>query len=368
MRAKDFLAEYNQAITAQRFGAAMLARSARDVDAGMGPRIVADMTDAKRQELITNLLNQLEKADPTPRREYMPWLAQIYAAGGAQSRLEDLQSTVKDALAKFHALKTRRQIQPPNNDIMRFRTVDQFLDVVDAYEDPRDDSTNDRGQAREIIRTDAVRVIVPHDQAAACYYGRGTRWCTAAQNNNMFDAYSQDGFLYIFLPQQPKHPGEKYQMSIEAAQVMDERDEPVDPWTIMTQRFGDLRSLFRHYVPKLNSLFMFADPVLLQRIMDQMEEMTMDHARTMRKRFDSAEEYQQFIWDLDQNFEGAWNRQWLMEDWAPNEDPALIDELPLGLSSMLYHYGNNKVAEVAHWVENHMAVGRMGGTWRVVVD
>lgn len=367
MRSREFLGEYNQAITAQRFGPAMLARSARDVDAGMGPKIVADMSDAKRMELITNLLTQIELADPTPNKQYVPWLAKMYAEGGPQSRLEDLQSTVKDALTKFHELKIRRRLSPLQNDIMRYVTAERLLDIMAGLQDPREPSAEKkaRGQATEIIRTNTVRVIVPKDQAAACYYGQGTRWCTAAQNNNMFDAYADQGPLYILIPQQPKHPGEKYQMSVEAAQAMNEKDQPVDPWWLVTERFGDIRSYFKPYIPAINSYLMFADPALLVNIMERMEEMTMNHAQTMRKQFDSAEEFQEFISDLEDNLEHSWNREWLMEDWAPNEDPPLIDELPLGLSSMLYYYGNNKVEDVAYWVENNMSVGKIGGTWRV---
>lgn len=366
MRSREFLKEYDQAITARRYGQGILQRAALNADPGMGPKVLKDLTDAKRAEILSNILNQLEQADPTPNKQYVPWLAKIYAEGGPQSRIEDLQSTVKDALAKFHALKTRRQLPSPRNDIMRYANAGDFLSVMDEYPDPSElAQSQDRGQAKEIIRTDAVRVIVPKDQAAACYYGRGTRWCTAARNNNMFDAYADQGPLYILIPQQPKHPGEKYQMSVEAAQAMDETDQPVDPWWLVTERFGDIRSYLKPYIPAINSYLMFADPALLDNIMGRMEEMTMRHAQTMRKQFDNAEEFQEFISDLEDNLEHSWNREWLMEDWAPNEDPPLIDELPLGLSSMLYYYGNNKVEDVAYWVENNMGVGKIGGTWRV---
>jgi len=71
-------------------------------------------------------------------------------------------------------------------------------------------------------------VVVPQDEAAACYYGRGTRWCTAAtKGENYFVHYNKEGPLYIILPKNPSYKGEKYQLHIESKQFMNEKDDPV---------------------------------------------------------------------------------------------------------------------------------------------
>jgi len=85
--------------------------------------------------------------------------------------------------------------------------------VVDEYPDPEAPELKDKGNAEEIYQDQQVRVIVPYDQAAACYYGQGARWCTAAtKGKNYFNDYAENTPLLIVIPQQPQHPGEKYQL------------------------------------------------------------------------------------------------------------------------------------------------------------
>ena len=65
-------------------------------------------------------------------------------------------------------------------------------------------------------------IIVPHTEEASCYYGKGTQWCTAANNgNNMFEYYNDNGNLYININ---KLTHEKYQFHFETDSFMDETD------------------------------------------------------------------------------------------------------------------------------------------------
>ena len=57
---------------------------------------------------------------------------------------------------------------------------------------------------------------------AARLYGSGTKWCTAARNNNIFDSYNNRGRLYIILA-----GDRKFQLHYQSDQFMDERDVAV---------------------------------------------------------------------------------------------------------------------------------------------
>ncbi len=75
-----------------------------------------------------------------------------------------------------------------------------------------------------------ITIIHPTTEAASCYYGRGTKWCTAALvSDNMFNLYNDDGPMYIITPKKPKHTGEKYQLHLGSGSLMDEKDEEVAP-------------------------------------------------------------------------------------------------------------------------------------------
>jgi hypothetical protein len=124
-----------------------------------------------------------------------------------------------------------------------------------------------------------VRIVVPEDQNAACYYGQGTRWCTAAtKGSNYFGHYSKEGPLYILLPKQPKYDGEKYQLHFESEQFMDENDYAVDDIVLLLeQRFGNLVPWFQENVPALRDWVIFARDEDLKEPLMQIGEIAMEH-------------------------------------------------------------------------------------------
>jgi hypothetical protein len=212
MRAQEFLLEYSRDITRQRLGDQVLgtfrregsARIRRVLGRDLGPQDSDDDT-------IEALIRMLEQADPTANKQYMPWLARTYIQG--ETFFEDVLTQVREYLAKFHTLNQRRKIPAGRNDILRYSNFGDFMSVMDEYPDPEAPELKDRGQAEEIYQDQQVRVIMPYDQAAACYYGQGARWCTAAtKGRNYFNDYAENTPLLIVIPQQPQYPGEKYQL------------------------------------------------------------------------------------------------------------------------------------------------------------
>lgn len=290
MRAREFLSEYNRQVTAQRFGNKIVQRTG--YDRMVSNQLLAALTPQQRQSLIDNILDQLEAADPTPNKEYMPWIAKMYGEGGYGSSIEDMASTTRDALAQFHALKSRRRLPPGAADIMQYRTVSEFLDMVDALPDPEElDEPDNRGQAQEVYTDADVRVIVPQDQAAACYYGQGTRWCTAARGQNYFDQYHRQGDLYILLPAKPQYTGEKYQLHWESGQFMNERDEDVDPSWLLTQRFPGLLQYFRDNVGDVNRWMLFAQDDLIRNLTAQIRTAAMQAAWEAMSDMEANDDY-----------------------------------------------------------------------------
>ena len=231
MRHYEFIREYSRDKTVQNWGQKMWQRISKDPDI---PQKTRDVTDPDEQmRAVAYYLDRLERADPTKNKQYVQNLIKFYISG---ERLEDLQSTAVDYLTKFHKLKAKRQIPSPRNDLNRYTSFGDFASVIDEYPDP-EKAEKSKGEASEVYKDANVRIITPKNEEAACYYGQGTRWCTAADNNNMFDQYNKDGPMYILLPTKQKYNGEKYQIHPESQQYMDETDSDVPVQDLM-DRFG----------------------------------------------------------------------------------------------------------------------------------
>lgn len=239
MRYQDFLTEgilfeYDRNITAKNYGEKILLVAAKDrwlVDQIAGRnRLGMTFPEAVKKDpamVIDAILEILERGDPTRNKAYSQAIAKMY--GNGLSKAEDVVSTLADYLAKFDKLKNRKKIQPPRNDFNRYKSLEDFMDVVDEYPDEEAESKpEEKKNATELYRDSQLIVTVPNDVEAACYYGQGTRWCTAGKNNNMYDYYTKGNRpLYVIIPRQQAYPGEKYQFHFETKQFMNEQDRQI---------------------------------------------------------------------------------------------------------------------------------------------
>jgi hypothetical protein len=291
MRAKQFILEYNQAATAERFGDKILQTVLKDPSPEISNiyHLLHDrkqfkdfnLTPETKTNILISIMQSIEACDPTKNKEYTVFLAKMYAQGGWGAKIEDLESKIKPALVKFHTLKLKKKLPSPRNDIMRYADLADFVAVMDEYEEPGEKKGLEKGDAVTAFENDQVRIVIPNDQAAACYYGQGTRWCTAStQGTNYFNHYHKDGQMYILLPKQPKHAGEKYQLHFPSEQFMDEEDRSVEDIVyLLEHRFGNLVPFFKEEMPEyyINEWIMFADDEELKEPLMQIGEIVMEH-------------------------------------------------------------------------------------------
>ena len=224
-----------------------------------------------------NALTAIEEADPSSNKKYTQWMARQFA-NGSEPSMEDVLSTLADAVDKFNRLNLKRKLPAGENDINRYKTAKQLYDTMDRYEDPVDDAA--QGKADTVYEDGDVKVVIPRDQAAACAYGRGTRWCTAATKGaNYFEQYNKDGPLYILLPKSPDTPGEKYQLHFPTSSFMDKDDDPVDLGGLLDDRFPALGQWFLSNPSTAEDLkddVAFASDELLQKISDDIWSIVQD--------------------------------------------------------------------------------------------
>ncbi|CAB4220775.1 hypothetical protein UFOVP1636_43 [uncultured Caudovirales phage] len=263
---EQVLLEYNREVTMQNFGKNILAAAAKDkwlVNELMsrmrflvgGDQLAlkfADLIKTEPQETLAKIMQYIEAGDPTPHKEYAATIAKLYSKG--QSPMEDIVSTLADYLTKFDKLKRRKMILPPRNDFNRYTTIGDFLSVVDEYPDPDQnaDAATEKQNVKELYRDNSLIVLIPLDEKASCYYGKGTRWCTAASNANRFKYYSKDGPLYIIIPRQPLDSNDRYQFHFESKQYMDARDQSIGMPGIekLVQRFPILTKILQQPAEK----------------------------------------------------------------------------------------------------------------------
>ena len=313
MRFREILREYSREKTANVFGKKLIAALLKDRGSSYGGAgfhaILSDLRnridqkqkigsplDAEQTDLTAKqILHAIEQGDPTPNKEYVQWLAKCYANEGV--KLEDIVSKGADWLKTYAQLKVKRLLPLNVANIMNLKFA-QLPDVAFDEElvsklQAAEDKTADKGKATTVFENGAVRIIVPHDETSACYYGQGTRWCTAAKNNNMYERYTADGNLYIMLPKQPNYEGEKYQLHFASRQFMDEGDSPVDNIVeLLDMRFGgDVMRFFFDKEPMIKQWVVVTPEEILQPLLDQIADITNDYIDDTLSNWEMEDDY-----------------------------------------------------------------------------
>ena len=177
-----------------------------------------------------------EKVDPTDNHQYTLWILRLYYKNGIR-RFEDM-GRVNAALGIFHQYKKQFEIKDINQykQLSDLEAAAEKVEIVDSENEKKRQYSQEMRENSEIIYEGPEGMIVsPKTQEASCYWGRGTRWCTAATGSyNLFNSYSEN--LIIVLPKD----GTKWQFHEESNQYMDSSDEPINisqfkedyPWAV----------------------------------------------------------------------------------------------------------------------------------------
>ena len=336
MRAKEFIIEYDRNKTTQMMGrnlanAFVLGGDKRQYEfyntTFKTPEGQPDLL-----KIVDHVLKNLEEADPTPNKIYVPWLAREYGKQ-TMKRLEDAH-VLTPLIAEYDKYKKRNDFPKDAKDIMRL-SFSQFYTVMKNYEPPPE-PIKYKGISKQVFVSDEVRIIVPEDQQAACYYGQGTTWCTAAtKGTNYFDRYSGSGPLYIMLPTKPKYVGEKYQIHFPTEQFMNEEDDPINFYRLITDRFPSTIEFFKKVEPDLNDWIVFTDPRLLETIGEQIRSITMDRVWEIINDWEVEDEYYR-EWQLNTaKHEGIINDEMTDDEiWDKiHDDPGLNDYLDFNMEA-----------------------------------
>ena len=339
MRAREFIVEYRRDITANKIGLdrildalgkthinhlpnELLRNHARLIKSASSPKqlswsgpsnkffdveITPDNVDllysANQIRMVNDILDFFEERDPTPNKTYVPWMVRAFI-NDPKFKLEDYNRD--DLLTRYTRGKQAKIISGDrdatsgirDNDINTFPTYKQFEDqILTKYRNQlyKDTKAMSRGDYEEVYEDADVRVVRVKDEKAACYYGQGTRWCTAATHGaNYFDYYSSKGPLYILLPKDPSYDGEKYQIHFESRQYMNQNDQSVGLMHIL-DRFPGFTKWVRENSTVLDQMITYIPTSALEKIISKLNSLISDEISRMIQKMKKNKYYREWV-------------------------------------------------------------------------
>jgi hypothetical protein len=86
----------------------------------------------------------------------------------------------------------------PQTDLNEYKNVGQLIEAIKDYEGKARRDVKKVEGGNVVYEDPRFFVVNPLNHQSSCYYGKGTKWCTAADSDYQFSQYNQDGkIIYI---------------------------------------------------------------------------------------------------------------------------------------------------------------------------
>ena len=240
-------------------------------------------------DIDIDMFDQIVKNDPTSKVDpetdmilkvgrYSKWMIDLFRN---DNLLEEDLYKFKETLEYFHDLNIRGILKKNDisNDINSYKTLPKLWGAIKDLIDTDDESSLSNKEIEKLVKskeaekvweTDNCYVYKMMSHRAACYYGKGTRWCTASKDDpKYFNQYSQDAPLYVIIDKVDKN--EKYQMHVPSRQFANIDDDMLEGFEIaeVLERYQLDNSDFINTIIQPKYELYISDEIYYKKMKDQ---------------------------------------------------------------------------------------------------
>jgi hypothetical protein len=134
-----------------------------------------------------NVTNIVKTISP----KYLDWVGKVMD----DVNFDENFKTLETALKRFETISTNL----PLTDINQYKTLNDLVTSIKTY-DGRVRRDIKEVQGGKVVYDDGRYFVVnPLSYESSCYYGKGTKWCTAAETDTHFKRYNEDGKLFYII-------------------------------------------------------------------------------------------------------------------------------------------------------------------------
>ena len=134
----------------------------------------------------------IDKSDVLPgQHKYLNFLGKVVNPRNFNA---DLNIVVK-LLEKFSTTSQNLNLK----DINQYDKISTLKKELDDYDNRIRREIKTVDDADVVYEDNEMTVVSPKTHKSSCYFGSGTKWCTAASDSGHYDRYNQDGKLFYFV-------------------------------------------------------------------------------------------------------------------------------------------------------------------------
>mgnify|MGYP006421298903 FL=1 len=205
-------------------------------------RMFRDKFSDEQLKKVFTLSRQL-----APNQKFLTFLGNVVPTENFDESLSKAEKVVEKFIKYQQALETR--------DINQFKSLEEIITAINNHENKVRRTVKSVDGANIVYEDDRFTVVTPQTHKASCYYGAGTKWCTASMNGSShFDNYNVDGKLFYILDKKAKSNDKYYKVALLQKYDGDKTfyDAPdksfKDGWILGTPEYDEIQSAIDKYI------------------------------------------------------------------------------------------------------------------------
>lgn len=123
--------------------------------------------------------------------KYLDFMGKVLS----NDNLDQDLNKAKDLISKFDKYSSNLEIK----DINQIENLTALDGLIDNYSGRKRREVEKVDGADVIYSDDNATIVSPLNHQASCYYGSGTKWCTAAQSDVHWQKYNKDAKLFYII-------------------------------------------------------------------------------------------------------------------------------------------------------------------------
>jgi len=176
---------------------------------------------------------QLKKIIDLIPQKFLMWVGKNFDSVNFNENFPPLQN----ALNTFVKIGSNL----PQTDLNEYKNVGELIEAIKEYEGKARRDVKKVEGGNVVYEDPRFFVVNPLTHQSSCYYGKGTKWCTAADTDYQFNQYNQDGKLFYILDKTKQTNDPYYKIAILQkfngdSTVYDAKDETI---TNLKEVFGE---------------------------------------------------------------------------------------------------------------------------------
>ena len=136
-------------------------------------------------------------ASINPNHKYLDWITKNWSPTDVEG--DEITHNLKEillAVSKFDTQNQRLKIK----DLNQYKNLEQLFDTLQELGQTARRTVEISDEVDRIYEDNRFVVVVPKTHKSSCYYGAGTKWCTASKDTDShFSNYKSSGELYYII-------------------------------------------------------------------------------------------------------------------------------------------------------------------------